>query len=232
MTHERFVLPKELYHTYIVAGDPVTDPLVIRDELQKREEMSRDGGDFLFQIYDSLTVADSTFLKGWHSEGNVNTGKRICIIGAKAINREAENALLKMLEEPQSGTHFFIVVPEPEMLAETIRSRAHILKMDIGTSRSSTSARAFISASPEKRLLVIDELIKSHKDDETSGGLRYDALQLLSDIERTLYKERFIKNKTDTHLGKLLEEIGMLRGHLGLPGASVKMILEHLALVI
>ena len=52
MTHERFVLPKELYHTYIVAGDPVTDPLVIRDELQKREEMSRDGGDFLFQIYE------------------------------------------------------------------------------------------------------------------------------------------------------------------------------------
>lgn len=228
MNRESFILPEELYHTYIIEGDPNNDPLVIQDILRARQIEN----DILCQIYDSFTVADSTFLKGWHSEGNTSKGKRICIIGAKAINREAENALLKMFEEPKENTHFFVVVPNQALLAETILSRAHVLRMGEGTSRSDASARAFISATKEKRLGIVDELIKSHKDDDTSGGLRYDALQLISDIERVIHEERFLKNKNDIHTIKLLEEISTLRRYLGITGASVKMILEHLSLVI
>jgi hypothetical protein len=232
MTHERLVLPEQLYHTYIIAGDPMNDPFVLRDMLISRSSDIALRTDVLCQIYDSLTVADSTFLKGWHAEGNVSDGKRICIIGTKAINREAENALLKMLEEPKERTHFFIIVPEPEMLAPTILSRAHVMRMNTGTSRSVTSARAFLSAKPSERIALIETIIKSHKDDETSGGLRYEALQLLSDIEKIIYEESFVKNKSDVDICALLEEIGKLRHYLGITGASVKMILEHLALII
>lgn len=232
MAHQHFTLPDQLYHTYIIGGDPMLSAPIVRDFLIRRGDIaSQNSGEMLYQIYDSLSVDDSTFLKGWHSEGNVSEGKRICIIGAKAINREAENALLKMFEEPKEGTHFFMIVPEPEILTQTILSRAHVMRMDSETKNDNTRARTFLKAVPAERFVIIENLIKSHKDDETSGGVRYEALQLLCDVEHIVYEEKFLKNKNDVHTHKLLEEIGMLRGYLGLPGSSVKMILEHFALI-
>ena len=233
MNSNSFLLPEQLHHAYIIKGDPTTDPFVLRDMLIARKDVYEGSIDTLCQLYDSLSVSDSAFLKNWHSEVKVDDHKRVCIVGAKAINREAENALLKILEEPQEDTHFFFVVPEPYALADTIRSRVHILDMkEGGTSESYAFARAFISASPEKRLNLIEDVIKSHKDDETSGGLRSEALQLLSAVERVLYEERFLKNKSDKKTQKILHEIGQMREYLGQTGASVKMILEHIALML
>lgn len=54
----------------------------------------------------------------------VEGGYRIIIVNdAQAMNPEASNAMLKMLEEPPNDTHVILTAPEPTDLLETIVSR-------------------------------------------------------------------------------------------------------------
>jgi len=46
------------------------------------------------------------------------------------MNIQAANTLLKILEEPPAGTHFFLVSEHPEQLLPTIRSRCQIIRVN------------------------------------------------------------------------------------------------------
>lgn len=47
---------------------------------------------------------------------------------AEALNQQAANALLKLLEEPPANTHFFFIAPHPKSVLPTLRSRAKVLR--------------------------------------------------------------------------------------------------------
>ena len=49
--------------------------------------------------------------------------RAVLISDAHLMNEEAQNALLKNLEEPPEGVIFFLITPYPGLLRETIRSR-------------------------------------------------------------------------------------------------------------
>lgn len=50
----------------------------------------------------------------------------IVINHAETMNEQAENAILKLLEEPKENYHFVLIVSEPTVLLPTILSRANI----------------------------------------------------------------------------------------------------------
>ena len=55
--------------------------------------------------------------------------RRITIIDqADALERSAQNALLKLLEEPPSASSFLLVTPSPDLLLPTVRSRCPQLR--------------------------------------------------------------------------------------------------------
>ena len=59
-------------------------------------------------------------------------GKRIILISpAEALNLNAANALLKMLEEPPANTLFLLVTSQPQRLLATIISRCQVLNFSI-----------------------------------------------------------------------------------------------------
>lgn len=58
--------------------------------------------------------------------------KFIALIG-KNFNKEAQNALLKVLEEPPHNIHFLIFVPYKNVLIPTIRSRMRLINKTIFT---------------------------------------------------------------------------------------------------
>jgi hypothetical protein len=226
------LFPRILYHSYIVEGDPEITSLDLRKFLEERGEVETNSPDVLVQNYDAFTIDDSHKIKEWHSEMGVSGGKRICIIGAKFINHDAERTLLKIIEEPAVNTHFFLVVPNSLILLDTIRSRTHIVStINNGNNDFEKVAKEFISATPKNRIDLVGKIIKENKDEESSGNLRFVAIQLINEIEKVIF-EKFKKNPKDTNLQFILEELQKNREFLNLPGASVKMILEHLALVI
>ncbi|HDL74859.1 MAG TPA: DNA polymerase III subunit delta', partial [bacterium] len=54
--------------------------------------------------------------------------KSVIIDQAHSLNRQAQSALLKLLEEPKGKTIFILITEYPEMLLDTILSRCEILK--------------------------------------------------------------------------------------------------------
>jgi DNA polymerase III delta prime subunit len=226
------LLSKDLYHSYIVEGDPGTTPAILEEFLIGQGSIEKGSIDMLCQNYDSFGVDDSAQIKEWHSEERMTEGKRICIISTKFINHDAERALLKMLEEPQANTHFFIIVPQASALLDTIISRSHVICIDRAQDISfKDRAKKFVGSTISKRIDIVAELVEEHKDSENSGALRFGAMELIKEIEQ-IYYERFEKDKTDTTVQYVLAELAKNRDYLRTPGAGVKMILEHIALVI
>jgi DNA polymerase III delta prime subunit len=223
------LLPENLYHSYIVEGNPDETPLSLRSFFEVRGDIEVQSSDVLYQIYDSLSMDDVSKIKEWHSTRGITNGKKICIIGLKFINREAEQALLKIIEEPQVGTHFFFVIPNSAVLSSTILSRVHVIK--INGDENDVDSKKFFSFKPVERIEMIAEIIKEYKDSEGSGMLRFKAIEIINGLEKILH-EKFKLNKSDKNLQFILEELAIMRAYLQTPGASVKMILEHIALVL
>lgn len=84
-----------------------------------------------------------------------------------------------------------------------------------------------MKASREERSAMIKRLT-SGKDDEKKRELRDEAIVIVNGIEAAAYKSFTRGGPTAT----LLSDISELRGHLYDRSAPMKMILEHLSLVI
>ncbi|MFA5773213.1 MAG: hypothetical protein WC908_00890 [Candidatus Paceibacterota bacterium] len=230
MFEEKF--PKNLYHSYVIEGEPNRTATELLKFLEVRGEVESQSPDVLCQVYESFTMDDSGEIKDWHSRLGISKSKKICILATKFINREAEQALLKIIEEPAINTHFFIIVPDASLLLDTIISRTHVIKIkqpaDIDLQKS---ALAFLSSTPKDRINKVALIIKENKDEENSGKLRSYATIFINELESIVY-QKFKKDKNNQKIIFVLSELQKSREYLSTPGASVKMILEHLALVI
>ncbi len=237
------LFPQDLYHSYVVEGDPTTVASELLRFLESRGEIEKQSQDVICQMYESFTMEDSRVIKDWHNKLGITNGKKICILAAKFINREAEQALLKIIEEPGINTHFFMVVPDSSILLPTIISRVQIVKIPTrsndainGEVEQSTSAErikeasSFIKMTPTDRINKIAQVIKEKKEDENSN-LRFYAMNFINELENIFY-QKFKENKNDKNIIFILGELEMSRKYINAPGASVKMILEHLALII
>ena len=225
------LFPKDLYHSYVIEGNPQILASKLLDFLEFRGEVESKSPDVLCQTYEAFTMDDSFVVKEWHSRSGITDGKKICILATNFINREAEQTLLKIIEEPAVNTHFFIVVPDSSALLETIISRTHVIKIDNQNDKEINKiVTKFISFSPKERVEMIASIIKENKDEENSGKLRAYAILLVNEIESIFY-QKFKKDKNNKKILFILEELQKGRVYLSTPGASVKMILEHLALI-
>ncbi len=98
---------------------------------------------------------------------------RVFIIdGAHLLTVEAQNALLKILEEPPSGVYFFLLSENASALLATVRSRAPVLRMQIfedgelGEYLKENDKRAFSLFSKDQEAFSM--LVKA--SDGTIGG--------------------------------------------------------------
>ncbi|HUY05428.1 MAG TPA: hypothetical protein VMV62_01785 [Candidatus Paceibacterota bacterium] len=186
----------------------------------------------LFSVADARRVADIA------SGAPFAGGSKVVIIAANRAYHEAQNALLKVFEEPPAGTHLFLILPSMGGLLPTLRSRVQILRTmsdiscptsDVGHDMSDIPgiAAEFMKGTKEKRSALIKKLA-SGKDEEERREHRDLAIALLNGIEATIY---FGRSRTSTEHAELLSDIATVRGYLHERSAPLKMILEHLALV-
>jgi len=227
------IFPRELYHSYVVEGNPDKTTKKLIGFLKNRGEIEDQSPNLLIQTYESFTMKDSGQIKEWHSQLAFGQGKKICIIATKFINHEAEESLLKIIEEPGRDTHFFIVLPDSSILLETILSRVQIVKdKEIEESDEINKiAKSFILAKTKERMVLIDDFIKEKTDDENSGKLRYSATSLINQLENIFYA-KFKSDILNEKNKNVLEEIKKSRNFLKQPGSSVKYILQNLALIV
>lgn len=215
----------KLHHFYIISTSATKDVAhALKNVLSNREQEGKKQ-DVRLLSYESFLVEDGVALKSEATEVIGSDEERHFILQFSASTREAQNALLKTVEEPTEGVHFFIVVPNEHLLLDTIRSRAQHVHI-VGESIDIRFAETFVDAKLGERLKMIAALISESKDDETSGPGRERATAFLSQLEVVLSRSSVLENK------EALAVILKTKEYLALQGAMVKMLLEHVALVV
>ena len=117
------------------------------DLLIKVQKFSRDR---IFEIYplkNEILISQVREIRREMMIGSAKTRLFILHDFDKATN-EAQNALLKVLEEPSPRTYFVLVTPHPEILLATLRSRLSEIVSSVDTAK--TDATDFLKASPAK----------------------------------------------------------------------------------
>jgi len=166
--------------------------------------------------YTALSIDDVRTLRHEALMRPVARERQTFILEIHSANTSAQNALLKILEEPVDTTEFFILVPREELLIATGRSRL----MSAGPPRAHAvevgdTGAAFLRSGYAERLSMIAERTKE-KDEVWIRTL-------LDDLEVWAAGGG---NSTSTRA------LIHARMHVDRAGSSKKMLLEHLALAI
>ena len=218
----------DLFHAYVVGGARANARALISDLLTSHKVPQNAGPDYCVVECVNFTIDDARNLREW--QGLSPQGeKKIHLIFADFITHEAQNALLKIFEEPTPATHMIFAVPKPDILLPTLLSRVQVL-LPAKTSFSKdvfagSSAPDFLKMSLSERVVFIGKIIEKSDSEEASAEVREKAVAFLETLERH-FAERSVQNREQ------LEMILNFKKYLFMSGASVKMILETIALTI
>lgn len=207
-----------LHHAYLVdealAGDLLS---FIENDLLVT---LKGNPDFLHISTETFGITEGRRLKDMSSRKAIGE-RQITVIAFNTMTLEAQNALLKLFEEPTPNTHFFLVTRTPERILPTLLSRLFVIR-DYKEKEINDSAKKFLKMKALKRISYLQPIIEE-KDKEK-------ALSFLIEIELLLRKE--LLQNPSIEKTRSLKELGACRGYLFDRGSSVKMILEHIALTV
>lgn len=215
---------KPLHHAFLFVGKEETLLARLAQALTKRGIEIKGNPDYTFQKYDSVLIEDALALRERASTKAFSSGEQFFVLSFLSFTREAQSALLKMLEEPHEAIHFFFITPSAEYLFDTVKSRMLIYTFE-ETPEVSKDVEVFVSNPLALRFGFIKSFIDSFEDDETSGGKREGARVFLNMLESVLSKR-----EDRARYASVLKDIIVMREHINERGAQVKMILEHIAL--
>ncbi|MDB5265113.1 MAG: polymerase subunit delta, polymerase subunit delta protein [Parcubacteria group bacterium] len=156
--------------------------------------------------------------------------KKLMVIAASRLFHEAQNALLKLFEEPPEGTTLILIIPAEGILLPTLRSRILMLP---NQTKEKGKAEEYLKATVEARAKIVAKLIdrtKGDKDEEKQAA-RLEMLHILEGITRAAYAAR--SKAKDTHeLDLFLSDLDRFIPMLHDRSAPYKLIFEHLSLVL
>ena len=139
--------------------------------------------------------------------------RKVFLIAPKKITLEAQNALLKTFEEPVEKTHFLLVVRDESVILPTLRSRLEVMRLD-EEGPDLVQAEKFLKASIKDRLTWVKKFIDKEENLSTFLDLLLLALREKSEASQALQNVYHMRLESDAR------------------GASPRLILEHLALVL
>ena len=112
---------------------PDTNPIAHRLHALSEPRLSlirRPWDDDKDRLRSEITVAEVRKLRGFLGLSAADGGRRVVIVdAADEMNRNAGNAILKLLEEPPAKVTFLLVTHQPADLMPTIRSRCRDLRL-------------------------------------------------------------------------------------------------------
>jgi DNA polymerase III delta prime subunit len=170
--------------------------------------------DVLHVVRDRFSIDDAREVSSQAQMRPFEAFKRVFVLVAQDIAVEAQNALLKLLEEPPAHALFYVVIPQTVQLLPTLASRLAFVPSE-ASFESSDAFSAFMDSSYAERLSAIAERTKEK-----------DAVwieSILAGCEKTASAQ---SDET------LLRSVIFARSYVKTKGASVKMLLEDVALLL
>lgn len=227
------------HHAYYLVAEP--EEGIARAHDYAAEELGLSGSSnpdilifrhSLFSVEDARRLADSVY------RAPLLTDRKVVIVSATRFFHEAQNALLKIFEEPPEGTTIILILPAEGLLLPTLRSRLLPLSSSDAGSGAGVSAvvEAFLEADAKGREKLIAKLLdrtKSDKDEEKQAA-RAEAIVLVEGVLQAVHdhpREGTGPSRAREVL-QLEQELLTFLPILHERSAPLKLIFEHLLLVI
>lgn len=197
-----------MQHTNLLVGNLEWARTVIPKENQESSS------DVSVYEYARMSIADVRALIHEASMRPSERAYRTFIISCSSILVDAQNALLKLFEEPNAHTVFYFVVPRMDMLLPTLLSRFHILGIEERGVISNTT-NDFFKATYAERLVLIAKKIEAE-----------DSVWIQTLIESLAGYAHAVGQR------ELIRDVLFLESYIHTGGSSKKMLLEHIALTV
>lgn len=219
------------HHAYLVAGESEKARKAARAFIARELGLPEGSPDVMERAYGLFSVEDARALLTLAYQAPLAGDTKALVVSAGRIYHEAQNALLKLFEEPPADTALFLVVPLEGALLGTLRSRLMPLPgWQVDASSMSEDAVEFVAGDAKGRSALIARLA-SAKDDDAKRAARDVALSILDGVER-IARAAWKKDETKGEFLKLLNDSARLRPLILDRSSSLKMILEHLSIVL
>lgn len=220
---------EHLHHAYLIEGERSETLKELLDLLGQSGIVQKGNPDFHLREFDAFLLDDAHEVKQAQSMRSGEGKKKIFIIAFHTMLSEAQNALLKTLEEPTQDTHFFFITRTGESLAETVRSRMFILQnRSESDAPISDSGETFLVGSIPTRLKMIERMTKAKTDDKPRA--KEEARLFLESLEQSLYSR--LSEKDVNAIASSLQDVLVAKRYLSDRSPSLKLLLEHLALTL
>ncbi len=224
------------HHAYAVAGRAADTISELFAALETTGFKIRGNPDFRSESFDVFGVDEARALKEAAGRKAVSGGKKVFIVSARGITKEAQNALLKILEEPPADTHFFLAVPSLDIFLPTLRSRLLILHAKQGSGGApSPRADAFLASTIPARLKTVQALLKNAEEEAGKA----DLVAFLDEIEDSLVRRlacapigRSRASRDRAMAAGALQTVLQVKKYSRDRAPSFKLLLEHVALVL
>jgi DNA polymerase III delta prime subunit len=218
-----------LHHAYGIAGDVGIVAADLVEFFPKNLGVATIGNpDFFHETFEMLTIDDARRIQDIHAAKAFSDAlPRIFLIELYGITREAQNALLKIIEEPRPGNHFFLVMPSLDLLVPTLRSRLHILRpitAKRGDSADSSDLTNFLKKYPKDKIAFVDDMAAAISDGTTA---KHEAIDFLNRLESSIYASGNLAGNV-----RAFSAIARARSYMNDRAPSVKMLLEYVALAV
>ena len=188
----------------------------------------RSGVDAEVIAREQVEIDDARALRERASHRPIAGNKRYFVVSCKRFTHEAQNALLKLFEDPPATAQFYLIVPRLSVLLPTLRSRLHLFyEADVSKETFDEATTMFLEASLKERLEHIATLAKEKEKTKDTGAMR----ELIAGIERAA-GFAVVKDARRKEVASYLADVLLAATYSETRGASHKMLLEHLALSI
>lgn len=223
------------HHAYLVVGDLDESFVDVRRCIEGMFGESIEGHpDVTIIREDRLGIGESRSLREDHARAPMKATKRVFVIVTHALTPEAQNALLKTLEEPVPTALFFLIIPDDRHLVATLRSRMRRVEGAVPREEYATAAREFLGRAPHARMQFIGDLVAGYDEPETKQAVRKRFHQFTDALERELHATLHASRDTDMHdiVRNALDEVLRVRDYCDDPAAALRLLGEHLALAV
>jgi len=203
-----------LHHSYFIEDDKD-----VFNNLQNLIKTKYKDDEIHIREFDSFGIDDSRSLINLAKMRSLGT--QLFIYKIQTCTREAQNALLKLFEEPPERTHFFFCIMGINNILPTLLSRVWVIN-SFNEAHKSSLGNSFMKASAGERIGLLEKIIKD-KDIST-------AEYLLCEIEIEL--QTYKNTKDDISVFTFAQQhIINVRKIIQDNGASLKVLLESVALI-
>lgn len=211
---------ESLHHAYLVTGNTEASRAEVAALLQKRGVETAGNPDILSVSFSELLIDDTRDLILSFASLKPLGERKYVIASFSRANENAQNALLKAVEESLGHTVFFFCVEAEGHVLPTLKSRCVVVHGSLAVAEDTEDAEAFLSAGYEERLKIAERMASAASKTQDRAPARALAASLISVLKSRTAGASALRDALDAHR------------YLRMAGGSVKAVLSHLAVAL